>query len=114
MPDGQRWKGYGLMIERAERWREGEELRKWEKGRNWKGVGSEKREESLKYFTDFSSVKIFIVFAFGFSFDRKYFTFGQLFYCKTSIVKCENIFLKIFFLREKIEKIFCIKTNRSL
>ena len=35
---------------------------------------------------------------------RKYFTFDQIFYCKTNIVKLENIFLKIFY----------IKTNRAL
>ena len=35
--------------------------------------------------------------------DRKYFTFDQIFYCKTNTVKLENIFLKIFY----------IETNRA-
>ena len=29
---------------------------------------------------------------------RKYFTFDQIFYCETKIVKLENIFLKIFYI----------------
>ena len=82
---GEHW----LVSERDERWREGEELSgraerwgEWEKLRKWGGesVGQEwEGEENVKCFTNFLSVKYLTFFAFGFSFDWKYFTFDQLF-----------------------------------
>ena len=56
------------MSEKAERLREGEELRKLREGEKLSSVGSEKRR-NCKMFYEFVSVKYFTVFAFDFSFD---------------------------------------------
>lgn len=77
---------------------EGEELRKL---REWgdadKELGVRDAKRSVKCLTDFSSVKYLTIFAFNW----KYFTFVQLFYCKTNMIKSENIFLKIFYIKIK-------------